>query len=196
MNSYKEQLNTLLEEYKIVSAEILARHHHRYHFHYISIVIVGAALATYSQFDDFQFKHIVLLIIPIILFPVLMLELRERLYIDLRTHYIASNLKPRIESIFKNIEKDQSDLPEMLDWEVWERNIVWQSGKKKYLFAFLGLMNYGLPLLFSAISVFTFHFVVSKWNFLYKVLFMIDVSIIVIAFLLIVFISRWATKLQ
>lgn len=150
-------LDVLMEEYKAVHAEIIARYRYRYLMLNICVIVVAATLgAVYGSLK----YPIVFLVVPLLLFPLMMVELKEHLYIDLRTYYLCRILRPRIEILFRQTHC-ALPLSDLLGWEYFELRTL----KKKWLiYGFLGFMDYGLALGLSIISIIGYFALNNLWN--------------------------------
>lgn len=155
-NPILEEVNILLEEYKHLNAENQARHAHRYHFHYMVLVIIGAVTAAYIGINNDAFKSAIFLSLPIVFFPIIMLMLKEHAYIDLRISYIENVLRHRIRDLLNKASKPVHAYSHILAWQTYEQEVLRKDTVRFVIFGMFGLSEYFLPFILSVASMIIF----------------------------------------
>ncbi|MCB1036867.1 MAG: hypothetical protein KDD47_23780 [Acidobacteria bacterium] len=184
-----EESTAIQKEYDRLTEEIRSRYVHHYHFHYVALVILGAAIAVLSRdIVPTPILEAVFLAGPFIFFPVIVLMLKEHAYMDLREHYIDSVLKPRLHELLGNAPAAAPRNRSLLGWHRWERFATRGTKGRKLLYGFFGFAEYLLPVFLSASSlVGSWVLMHSKWTRVTMVVFAIGVALVLGAILLIAF---------
>ena len=171
--SYSEnsrELDILVEEFKRLNAETIARHAHRYHFHYLVFLIMGVVGAAYVGLGarDQEFTAI-LLFQPFLFFPIIILMLKEHAYVDLRTSYILNVLRPKMNSLLSTISNGATDFHNTLAWDEFEQAILRKDRTRIFIFGVFAFAEYTLPFLFSVfaiVGVILLNKIWERWEFL------------------------------
>jgi hypothetical protein len=131
-----ERLVVLRDEYQRLSTEIENRYAHHYQFHYAVVVLFGALSAIYFGLTNPTAKAIVLLGVPVVLFPIILLMLKEHAYMDLRRHYITTVLRPQVLTLLYPTVGDRLS-SRILGWSIYEQEVIRGKGLPSVFFGVL-----------------------------------------------------------
>ena len=145
------------------------------------LVIIGAVTAAYIGINNDAFKSAILLSLPIVLFPIIMLMLKEHAYIDLRISYIENVLRRRIRDLLNGTAKAAHDYSHILAWQTYEQKVLRKDTIRFVIFGMFGLSEYFLPFLLSTASMIVFITLNlnDEWKIWEWVIFIIDAFLVI-----------------
>lgn len=172
-----DELTVLLEEYKQLSAQAVARYAHRYHFHYLVLIVVGALTSIYVGATDKAAATTFLLIGPTVFAPVILLMIKQHAYIDLRYLYIERCIRPRISQL---LLPSATSLPQILGWNAFEQKMLRGAGPIFSWSRFFAVVDYILPVLMCVYCLGGFVFLRNTpWPRWEVALFILDLALMV-----------------
>ncbi len=187
MGKEADELTLLEAEYTRLTAEIQSRYLHHYYFHYLALVVLGAAIALLAK-DGISPTVLlaVFLVGPLVFLAVILLMLKEHAYMDLREHYIDRVLRPRAETLLGGAGSARRGRSPFA-WYRWEKAAVRDLGANRALFGLFGAAEYLLPLILSAGSLFgAWTLLRVHWSAVAELLFAVDCVVALFGLLLVV----------
>lgn len=169
----------LLEEYKTIRTEILARVAAQQNLTQYAVILIGASL-PYSTVVIERQEFVALLVVPLILIPLCWLFLREDTMIMSLSTYVSTELGPNIKRVKTETLASFRDIT-VLDWETFRARTHFRSGTALSLFhRFLAFIRYYLSLGPSIGAIVAFYVYMNSrpWHAYDYALFTIDIVLV------------------